>query len=389
MNESPILDTGRRRIVVVTGLSGGGKASILHALEDVGYDAVDNPPLGLVEDLASRADRDIAIGVDARTRGFNADLVLDTVANLRRNPALLPELVFVWADEATLLRRYTETRRRHPLAPRGRVTIGIEIEQEITAPLREAANLVIDTSDLPLGRLREVIERHFGPRGDDNDTRMVVSLISFAYAKGLPKEADLVFDARFLRNPHYDPILRPRTGLDPEVGAYIRADQDYAAYVARITGLVDLVLPRFVLEGKKYATIAIGCTGGRHRSVYLVERLAAHLTSRLAEIKADGIETAGVRTAGARTAGEIGLDWRQTVTHRELSAGKSGSGDGSPIGEMPVGGSPGGEETKDRPVETMGGTTGERPAGGPDRARNDVQADGDGHKTKPIQAQEA
>ncbi len=382
MSQPPILDTGRRRIVVVTGLSGGGKASILHALEDVGYDAVDNPPLGLVEALASRADRDIAIGVDARTRGFNAELVLDTLANLRRNPALLPELVFVWADEATLLRRYTETRRRHPMAPRGRVTIGIEIEQEITARLREAANLVIDTSDLPLARLRELIERHFGPRGDDNDTRMVVSLISFAYAKGLPKEADLVFDARFLRNPHYDPILRPRTGLDPEVGAYIRADEDYAAYVARITGLVDLVLPRFVLEGKKYATIAIGCTGGRHRSVYLIERLAAHLTSRLSEIKAEGIT--GFK---ARPAGENGLDWRQTVTHRELSAGKSGVEDGALV-SGPEGRATGratGRETEDLPGET----TGERPAGGPGSARNDVQADGDGHKTMPIQAQEA
>ena len=304
MSATPILDTGPRRVVVVTGLSGGGKASILHALEDVGYDAVDNPPLGLVEGLATRADRDIAIGVDARTRGFNADLVLDTLANLRRNPALLPELVFVWADEATLLRRYTETRRRHPLAPLGRVTEGIEIEQEITARLREAASLIIDTSELPLARLRQLIERHFGPRGAENDARMVISLISFAYAKGLPKEADLVFDARFLRNPHYDPMLRPRSGLDPEVGKYIRADQDYAGYLSRITDLVDLVLPRFVSEGKKYATIGIGCTGGRHRSVYLIECLATHLTSRLTAM---------------REAGESGLDWRQTVTHRELS----------------------------------------------------------------------
>ena len=116
-SEPPLIDTGPRRIVMVTGLSGGGKASILHTLEDAGYDTVDNLPLGLVEDLASRADRDIAIGVDARTRGFHAELVLDTLANLRRNPALLPELVYAWADEVTLLRRYTETRRRHPLAP--------------------------------------------------------------------------------------------------------------------------------------------------------------------------------------------------------------------------------------------------------------------------------
>ncbi len=366
MSRAPILDTGARRIVVVTGLSGGGKASILHALEDAGYDTVDNPPLGLVENLATHADRDIAIGVDARSRGFNADLVLDSLANLRRNPALLPELVFVWADEATLLRRYTETRRRHPLAPRGRVTEGIEIEQDITARLREAANLIIDTSDLPLARLRHLIERHFGPRGDDNDARMVVSLISFAYAKGLPKEADLVFDARFLRNPHYDPMLRPRTGLDPDVGTYIREDPDYVAYLARMTDLVDLVLPRFVHEGKKYATIAIGCTGGRHRSVWLIERLAAHLSSRLAAMHA---------------AGETGLDWRQTVTHRELGPNRVPD-HGEPVLQ--------GDENEAPTRElTAGGLTSGASDAAPDEARNDIQTDGDGQKTAPIQAQEA
>jgi UPF0042 nucleotide-binding protein len=363
-------DTGRRRVVVVTGLSGGGKASILHALEDVGYDAVDNLPLGLLENLASHADRDIAIGTDTRTRGFDADLVLATVDSLRRNPALLVELVFAWADEATLLGRYTETRRRHPLAPHGRVSEGIEIEQEITARLREAANLIIDTSDLPLARLRQLIERHFGPRGNESDARMAVSLISFAYAKGLPKEADLVFDARFLRNPHYDPILRPRTGLDPEVGEYIGEDQDYVAYLSRITDLVDLVLPRFVHEGKKYATIAIGCTGGRHRSVYLIERLAAHLSSRLAAMHA---------------AGENELDWRQTVTHRELSMeGRAGR---TPFGE-----------TAARDLLTRNLLNGDSPSGGPlsgkpkamaDAAPGDVRADGDGQKTAPGQAQEA
>jgi UPF0042 nucleotide-binding protein len=377
MSEAPSLDTGPRRIVVVTGLSGAGKASILHALEDVGYDAVDNPPLGLVEDLANRADRDIAIGVDARSRGFNADLVLDTLARLRRNPALLPELVFVWADEVTLLRRYTETRRRHPLAPRGRVAEGIEIEQEVTARLREAANLTIDTSDLPLAGLRQLIERRFGPRGDENDTRMVVSLVSFSFAKGLPKEADLVFDARFLRNPHYDPMLRPRTGLDPEVGKYIRADQDYAAYLARITDLVDLVLPRFVHEGKKYATIAIGCTGGRHRSVWLIERLSAHLASRL---------------AASHAAGDRDVDWRQAVTHRELRPGETGPVDGIQEGSTREG--PAHESQTEGDLIGKGqiwGLSGERSAGGRDVAlsRSDVQADGDLQKTTPIQAQEA
>jgi len=180
---------------------------------------------------------------------------------------------------------------------------------------------------------------------------MSVSLISFAYSKGLPKEADLVFDARFLRNPHYDPILRARTGLDPRVGAYIREDPDCAAYLSRMTELIDLVLPRFVHEGKKYATIAIGCTGGRHRSVYLIDCLAAHLASRPA-------------------AGAVGLDWRQTVTHREL--GLRSQAKGLLSEDAPTG-------------DTMSGVRDMTADGAP----NDVQADGDGQKTASIQAQEA
>jgi UPF0042 nucleotide-binding protein len=292
----------RLPVVLVTGLSGGGKASILRALEDVGFEAVDNPPLTMLEEMVARGDRKLAIGVDARTRGFDATLALEALDRLRRNPALRPELVFAWASDSTLLRRYTETRRRHPMAPQGRVIDGIEAEKVLTAALRDRADLVIDTSDLPLAGLRQLIEKHFGDDADPGRSRLVVSLISFAYRQGLPPEADLVFDGRFLRNPHYDPDLRPRTGLDPAVGAYIEADPDYTNYFARITDLVDLVLPRFVQEGKKYATIAIGCTGGQHRSVYLIEQLAAHLSTRPAEERPSG----------------NGAGWRLTVTHREL-----------------------------------------------------------------------
>ncbi len=294
----------RLRVALVTGLSGGGKASILHALEDLGYEAVDNPPLRLLEDMVVRSERKLAVGVDARTTGFDAKLVLDALERLAGNPALRPELVYAWADETTLLRRYTESRRRHPLAPQGRVTDGIAQEELLTAPLRERADLVIDTSELPLAALRRLIERHFGSDSDAEQSRLVVSLISFAYPLGLPREADLVFDSRFLRNPHYDPILRPRTGLDAEVGAFVEADPDFAAFFGKLTDLVDLLLPRFVQEGKKYATITIGCTGGRHRSVYLVEKLADYLASRIAATKAsDG----------------PGFGWRLHVTHRELA----------------------------------------------------------------------
>ncbi len=294
----------RLRIALVTGLSGGGKASILRALEDIGYEAVDNPPLTMIEEMVARSERPLAIGVDARTRGFDAGLVLEALQRLRNNPALRPELVFAWAAEATLLRRFTQTRRRHPLAPQGRVTDGIAAEEALTARLHECADLIIDTSELPLPALRQQIERHFGIAGDAATRRLVVSLVSFAYSHGLPREADLVFDARFLRNPHYDPILQPRTGLDPAVGAYIAADPDYQRFFSRLAELIELLLPRFVQEGKKYTTITIGCTGGRHRSVYLVEQLAAYLASRIAATPAGG---------------GFGVDWQLNVTHRELA----------------------------------------------------------------------
>jgi UPF0042 nucleotide-binding protein len=289
-------------VVIVTGLSGGGKASILRALEDVGYEAVDNPPLTMLEEMITRGDYKLAVGIDARTRGFDATGVLDAVGRLRTNTDLRIQLVYAWADENTLQRRYTETRRRHPLAPQGVVADGIAAEIALTLPLREHADLVVDTSGLPIANLRRLIERHFGAGSDE--APLVVSLLSFAYPKGLPKEADLVFDARFLRNPHYDPILRTKTGMDPDVGAYVEADPDFKEFFTRIAELIELVLPRFVQEGKKYATITIGCTGGRHRSVHLIEKLANHLALQAsARQVTDGNDT----------------EWRVFVTHRELA----------------------------------------------------------------------
>ena len=290
----------RRAVVLVTGLSGAGKQSVLRALEDLGHETVDNPPLTMLPEMVARGERPLAIGVDARTRGFDATRVLETMAALRAFPGLRVALVYVWADEDVLLRRYAETRRRHPLAPEGRVLDGVRAEQMLTALLRERADLVVDTTDLPVTTMRRLVERHFGAGCGAASPRMALTLVSFAFPAGLPRDADLVFDARFLRNPHYDPILRPRTGRDPEVGAYVEADPDFREFFAYVTGLVDLVLPRFVQEGKKYATIAVGCTGGRHRSVYLVEKLSDHLASKLHESGADEL-------------------WLMTVVHRELA----------------------------------------------------------------------
>ena len=291
-------ETAQRRAVLVSGLSGSGKASALHILEDLGYEAVDNLPLSMIETVVGGAERNLAIGVDTRTSGFNATAVLAKLGWLRGDPAWRAEMLYLYADEASLLRRYTETRRRHPMAPQGRVLDGIAAEIGLTGSLREAADLAIDTSDLPLGSLRQLIEGHFGAASAREAPALVVTLLSFGYPQGLPKEADLVFDARFLRNPHYDPALRPHTGLDADVGAYVAADPDFAGFFNCLTQMIELLLPRFVQEGKKYATIAIGCTGGRHRSVYLVEQLSDYLVERIA----------------ARS-----LSWRLHVSHRELA----------------------------------------------------------------------
>ncbi len=293
--------TRRQRVVLVTGLSGAGKISILRALEDLGYEAVDNPPLDMLTSLVARGGKPLAVGMDARSRGFDAAIVVTVLQTLRANPALQAELVYASASEDTLLRRYTESRRRHPLAPEGRVLDGIRAEIEITEALRDAADLVIDTSTLALPDLRLGIAARFGVGASETGLASLnLSLVSFAFRAGLPREADMVFDARFLRNPHYDPILRPRTGLDGDVAAYIQADPDFAPFMSRIEALLDLVLPRFVTEGKRYVTVAVGCTGGQHRSVRIVELLAVHLRS---------LPGAGVDKG-----------WQVTVRHRELAA---------------------------------------------------------------------
>jgi UPF0042 nucleotide-binding protein len=268
-----------RPVVLVTGLSGSGKASILRTLEDLGYETVDNPPLTILEELVADGSTPVAIGVDARSRGFDAEEVVQAVERLRARGDVSPTLVFATAEEAVLLRRYSETRRRHPLAPGGklgsRVSEGIALEAAMLAPLREAADLVVDTSDLPLPDLRRLVENRFRPA---NAAGLAVTILSFGYPKGLPREADLVFDMRFLRNPHYDPALRPMTGRDAPVAAFVEGDPDFAPFWARMTGLLDMLLPRYAAEGKKYLTIAIGCTGGKHRSVYMAEALKRELS---------------------------------------------------------------------------------------------------------------
>lgn len=266
-------------IVVVTGMAGAGRTTALKVLEDLGFEAVDNLPLPLLERLVVDGDdgpHPVAIGIDSRARAFDPARLSAEIARLRARRPGEVFLVFLDADDDVLLRRFTETRRSHPLAGSRPVVDAIVREREVMAPLRADADLVIDTSRFSPADLRRVLEGHFAGMGR---RELVVTVVSFGFRFGLPREADLVIDVRFLRNPHYDPELRPRTGREPEVAAFVAADPAYADFEARFFGLVEWLLPRYAAEGKRYLTVAVGCTGGRHRSVFVAERLGDRLRS--------------------------------------------------------------------------------------------------------------
>lgn len=268
----------RRPFVLVTGLSGAGRATALHALEDFGYVAVDNIPLRLMSDLmrsttgnAGEMAAPLAFGIDTRTYGFDAAELVRRVQDLRQRSDLAPRLLFLTADTEALRRRYTESRRPHPLAPDRPVMDGIVDERDQIGFVADSADVVIDTSALTPHRFKQILSGHFALGGTPG-TRLAV--VSFSFRRGLPREADLVFDARFLKNPHYVPDLKQQTGRDAAVVDFIETDPDYRAFIDRLQALVGPLLPRFDAEGKSYLTIAVGCTGGRHRSVAVAETLA-------------------------------------------------------------------------------------------------------------------
>ncbi len=262
-----------RRIVLVTGMSGAGMSSALAALEDLGYEAVDNLPLSLLPALVAQGDlsnRPIAIGIDSRTREFNAERLLELLRDLQDDTTLEVGLLFLDCDDEVLLRRYTDTRRRHPLAVDRPVADGIAADRVVVGPLRDQADLLIDSTALSIHDLRRELEGQFAVGGEPG---LFVQVTSFSYRRGLPREADLVFDVRFLDNPFWNAELRPLSGLDEAVQQAVAADRDFADFFERLTGLLSPLLPRYNQEGKSYLTIAIGCTGGRHRSVFVATRL--------------------------------------------------------------------------------------------------------------------
>lgn len=281
---TPLGGPAIERVVVVTGMSGAGKTLALKSLEDLGYEAVDNLPLSLLGPLirSSRHDRPIAIGIDIRTRDFGVGSMQTEMDRLKEEPAVDLGLLFLECDDEVLARRFTETRRRHPLATDRPLLDGISHERQLVSPLRGRADLVIDTSNLRPHELKSVLAGHFAL---DRTSPLVLFVTSFSYRRGLPREADLVFDARFLANPHYIPGLRPLTGREVAVVDYVEDDPAFAPFFASLTGLIDPLLPRFAAEGKSYLTLAIGCTGGRHRSVAVAEKLAAWLRDRGAQVE--------------------------------------------------------------------------------------------------------
>ncbi|MCR6629057.1 MAG: RNase adapter RapZ [Magnetospirillum sp.] len=265
------------RAVIVTGLSGAGKTSALKVLEDLGYEAVDNLPVSLLFSLVRPGEglsRPLAVGIDIRTRDFGIDPISDAIATLRAEQGLDVRVLFLDCDDDVLRRRFTETRRRHPLATDRPLIDGIRHERTLVSPLKRCADVVFDTSNLQPGEFKRVLAGHFGLEADRG---LMVFVTSFAYRNGLPREADLVFDARFLSNPHYVPELKPLTGRDKGVAEYVAADSAFPAFFHSTTALLAPLLPRFSAEGKSYLTIAVGCTGGRHRSVFVAEQLAAWL----------------------------------------------------------------------------------------------------------------
>lgn len=272
----------KTKLILVTGMSGAGKSTALKVLEDLDYEAIDNLPLTLVQRLLSTPDenpdhtlgRPLAIGMDSRTRSFTERSALAQIKKLRSLPHLDLQLLYFDCNDEELATRYSKTRRRHPLAQDRPVMDGILRERQFMEPLRDEADLFFDTTNLNVHDLKRRLVDMFA---QSREQMLTLTVKSFGFSRGVPRDADLMFDMRFLRNPFYIDSLRTLTGLDEDVAAYVAADPDFDRIFTQITTLLTSLLPRYREEGKAYLTIAIGCTGGRHRSVFTSELLAKTL----------------------------------------------------------------------------------------------------------------
>lgn len=271
--------TSQQRIVLVTGPSGAGRSTAIHVLEDLGFEAIDNLPMGLLTRLLDgpEAARPMALGIDTRNRDFSTIGFVELAATLGRMEHVDLTILYLDCRDEVLLRRFSETRRRHPVATDASPETGILQEKELLQPIREFADTLIDTSALNVHQLREEVERWFAPQGGRH---LAVSVESFSYKRGLPRGLDMVFDCRFLANPYWRIDLREADGRNPDVAAYVQSDANYAAFFDRVVDLLIALLPAFRAEGKAHLSVAFGCTGGQHRSVALAEAVAKALAEQ-------------------------------------------------------------------------------------------------------------
>ena len=292
------------RLVLVTGPSGAGRTTAIKVFEDLGFETIDNLPLGLVERLFSGPplQRPLALGLDARNRDFSPRALLDLLEQLAPHD---PELLFLECSSHVLLRRYSETRRRHPMAPEESASVGVAREQDLLTPLKDRADTLIDTSDMTVHGLREALERRYA---HDDTARLAVTLMSFSFKRGVPQGIDIMHDCRFLRNPYWEPALRGSDGRSAGVADYVAQDERFDEFFLRLREMTSFLLPAYLSEGKAHLSIGLGCTGGQHRSVFVTEKLAEALAH-------DG--------------------WRVSIRHRELDrregrsvSGHSGAGSG-------------------------------------------------------------
>ncbi len=265
-----------RSVILVTGPSGAGRSTAIHALEDLGFEAIDNLPLTLLPRLLDGPPhgRALALGLDVRNRDFSIAALIELIDRLGADPATSAQVLYLDCRADVLVKRFSETRRRHPLAPAESAAEGVKREIDLLVPIRARADFLIDTSDLTPHDLRAEMARWFDR---ETDQRLAVSVQSFSYKRGVPRGIDMILDCRFLANPYWEASLRDGDGRDPAVAAHIAADPRFAEFFDRIAELAEFLLPAFVAEGKSHLSIGFGCTGGQHRSVFVAERLAARL----------------------------------------------------------------------------------------------------------------
>lgn len=266
----------KSQLVLVTGPSGAGRSTAINVLEDLGFESIDNLPLHLLPRLLDGPgpNSPLALGIDTRNRDFSTSALLDLIDELGARGDIDLTVLYLDCKSDVLLRRFSETRRRHPMAPAESPETGVNRELDLLSPIRDAAGLLVDTSELNVHQLRAEIERWFAPGAP---SRLAVSIHSFSYKRGLPRGADMLFDCRFLTNPYWTPALRDLDGRDARVAKHVTSDGLFAPFFDRVLDLTRLLLPAYVEEGKSHLSIAFGCTGGQHRSVVLTETLAKAL----------------------------------------------------------------------------------------------------------------